>query len=186
MSRCISLKPRRERVAFAMAFFLIFSGIAPLWAQLQNKAPVLHRRSYESQEDLENTTQSSGATVLPAEASGEYRLGSGETVDVELQPDRLSGFITRFGDRLSDEGVPLTFFFATSRMAGRRISFTTRQVHGVWFSFDGTIVRGPARGRDQSGYYLLEGKLILHDAAGRNDQARMVSLPMARQYLNGH
>jgi hypothetical protein len=106
-------------------------------------------------------------------------------IDVELQPDRLSGYITRFGDRESDEGTPLTFFFATSRLAGQRLSFTTRQVHGVWFSFDGTIVRGTARTRDQQGYYLLQGQLILHDVATQTQQARMVSLPMARQGPNG-
>jgi hypothetical protein len=103
-------------------------------------------------------------------------------IDVELQPDRLSGFITRLGDRESDEGTPLTFFFATSRLAGQRLAFTTRQVHGVWFSFEGTIVRGSARSRDQQGYYLLEGRLVMHDVASQTEQARMVSLP---QYPNG-
>jgi hypothetical protein len=123
--------------------------------------------------------------MLPVEASGEYSLGSGGMVDVELQPDRLSGFITRLGDRESDEGTPLTFFFATSRLSGQQLAFTTRQVHGVWFSFEGTIVRGPARTRDQQGYYLLEGKLVMHDVASQTEQARMVSLPLARQYPNG-
>ncbi len=169
----------------AAAVLLLVTGIAPLWAQSPENAPVLHRRSYQLDEELENNTQSSGRTILPIEASGEYQLSANETVDVELQPDRLSGFITRFGDRQSDQGVPLTFFFATSHLAGERMSFTTRKVHGVWFSFDGTIARGTARSRDQQGYYLLEGKLILHDAAGKNDQARMVSLPLARQYPNG-
>ena len=123
--------------------------------------------------------------MLPLEASGEYALGSGGMVDVELQPDRLSGFITRLGDRESDEGTPLTFFFATSRLSGQRLAFTTRQVHGVWFSFDGTIVRGSARSRDQQGYYLLQGQLVMHDVASQTQQARMVSLPLARQNPSG-
>jgi hypothetical protein len=156
-----------------------------LWGQTTNAPqPVLHRRGYNQEYD-EMDTRSSGRTILPLEASGEYTLGSGEYVDVELQPDRLTGYITRLGDRESDEGTPLTFFFATSRLAGQRLSFTTRQVHGVWFSFDGTIVRGNARARDQQGYYLLEGRLVLHDVASQTEQARMVSLPMARQYPNG-
>jgi hypothetical protein len=154
-----------------------------LWAQAQQ--PVLHRRGYSQVDDAMDYTRSSGRTGLPLEASGEYTLGSGGMVDVELQPDRLSGFITRPGDRESDEGTPLTFFFATSRLAGQRLSFTTRQVHGVWFSFDGTIVRGPAPSRAQQGYYLLEGQLVLHDVASQTQQARMVSLPLARQYPNG-
>ena len=112
-------------------------------------------------------------------------MGSGGTVDVELQPDRLSGFITRSGDRESDEGTPLTFFFATSRLAGQQLAFTTRQVHGVWWAFEGTIVRGSARSREQQGYYLLQGRLVMHDVASQTEQARMVSLPMARQYPSG-
>ena len=123
--------------------------------------------------------------MLPLEASGEYALGSGGMVDVELQPDRLSGFITRLGDRESDEGTPLTFFFATSRLSGQRLAFTTRQVHGLWFSFDGTIVRGSARSRDQQGYYLLQGQMVMHDVASQTQQARMVSLPLARQNPSG-
>ena len=119
-----------------------------LWAQ----EPVLHRRdSRHDDAEMEYDTRSTGRTILPLEASGEYSMGSGGTVDVELQPDRLSGFITRPGDRESDQGTPLTFFFATSRLAGQQLAFTTRQVHGVWWTFEGTIVRGSARSREQQG-----------------------------------
>jgi hypothetical protein len=135
--------------------------------------------------ELDLGTRSTGRTILPADASGEYLLGSTGRVDVDLQPDRLSGFITRLGDRESDEGTPLTFFFATSRLSGQHLSFTTRQVHGTWFSFDGTIVRGPAQSRNQQGYYLLEGQLVMHDADTQTQQARMVSLPLARQSAIG-
>jgi hypothetical protein len=158
----------------------------PVWGQAKAPDPVLHRRTYNQvDDDLGYNTRSSGRTILPLEASGEYSLGSGETVEIDLQTDRLSGFITRYGDRASDEGTPLTFFFATSRLAGQQLAFTTRQVHGVWFSFEGTIVRGSARSREQQGYYLLQGRLVLHDAANQTEQARMVSLPLARQNPNG-
>jgi hypothetical protein len=166
-----------------LAFVLL--ALAPLWAQTKTQDPVLHRRAYNLDDDLDMSTRSSGRTILPQEASGVYTLGAGGSIDVELQPDRLSGFITRMGDRESDEGTPLTFFFATSRLSGQRLAFTTRQVHGVWFSFEGTIVRGSARSRDQQGYYLLEGRLVMHDVASQTEQARMVSLPLARQGPNG-
>lgn len=179
------MKFSRWNVIALLALALTPCAPSPLWGQTHNAPiPVLHRRGYNQVED-EMDTRSSGRTILPLEASGEYTLGSGEFVDVELQPDRLTGYITRLGDRESDQGTPLTFFFATSRLSGQRFSFTTRQVHGVWFSFEGTIVRGNARSRDQQGYYLLEGRLVLHDVASRTEQARMVSLPMARQYPNG-
>jgi hypothetical protein len=164
---------------------LLALALTPLWGQANNAPqPVLHRRGYNQVED-EMDTRSSGRTILPLEASGEYTLGTGEFVDVELQPDRLTGYITRLGDRESDQGTPLTFFFATSRLSGQRFSFTTRQVHGVWFSFEGTIVRGNAPSRAQQGYYLLEGRLVLHDVTSQTQQARNVSLPLARQYPNG-
>jgi hypothetical protein len=179
------VKFSRWKVTALLALALTPCAPPELWGQTNNTPqPVLHRRGYNQVED-EMDTRSSGRTILPLEASGEYTLGSGEFVDVELQPDRLTGYITRLGDRESDEGTPLTFFFATSRLDGQRFSFTTRQVHGVWFSFEGTIVRGNARSRDQQGYYLLEGRLVLHDVASQTEQARMVSLPMARQYPNG-
>ena len=179
------MKFLRWNVIALLALALTPCATAPLWGQtIAAPQPVLHRRGYNQVED-EMDTRSSGRTVLPLEASGEYTLGSGELVDVELQPDRLTGYITRLGDRESDEGTPLTFFFATSRLSGQRFSFTTRQVHGVWFSFEGTIVRGNARNRDQQGYYLLEGQLVLHDAASHTQQPRNVSLPMARRYPNG-
>jgi hypothetical protein len=155
----------------------------PVWGQTKAPDPVLHRRQVN--DELDYDTRSTGRTILPLEASGEYQLGSGEIVEIDLQPDRLSGYITRFGDRASDQGTPLTFFFATSRLAGQQLAFTTRQVHGVWFSFEGTIVRGSARGRDQPGYYLLQGRLVLHDTDSQTEQARMVSLPLARQNPNG-
>jgi hypothetical protein len=164
---------------------LLALALGPMWGQTRAPEPVLHHRNYNQVDDELDYTRSSGRTILPLEASGEYALGSGGMVDVELQPDRLSGFITRLGDRESDEGTPLTFFFATSRLSGQRLAFTTRQVHGVWFSFEGTIVRGSARSRDQQGYYLLQGQLVMHDVASQTQQARMVSLPLARQNPSG-
>ena len=175
----------RPAIALLLLAFLACEA-PPIWAQAPASDPVLHRRSYNHDDaDLEYDTRSTGRTILPLEASGEYSMGSGGTVDVELQRDRLSGFITRSGDRESDEGTPLTFFFATSRLAGQQLAFTTRQVHGVWFSFEGTIVRGSARSREQQGYYLLQGRLVMHDVASRTEQARMVSLPLARQNPSG-
>jgi hypothetical protein len=156
----------------------------PSWAQAAMAQPVLHRR-INNEEEIDIGTRSTGRSTLPPDASGTYQFGSGGAIEVELQPNRLSGYITRLGDRASDEGTPLTFFFATSRLSGQRLSFTTRQVHGVWFSFEGTIVRGPAQSRTQQGYYLLEGQLVLHDPASGTEQPRMVSLPLARQSTNG-
>lgn len=153
----------------------------------QQPAPALHRRiEASSLDEADSSTISRGRTTLPLDAAGEYSLGqSGETIQIDLEPKYLGGYISRFGDRMSDQGTPLTFFFATSALNGQQLSFTTRKVHGVWFSFVGTIVRGNATTRAQEGYYRLEGHMVLHDDANGTQQAREVSLPMTKQYANG-
>jgi hypothetical protein len=165
------------------ALLLVATGL-PAFGQSGAAQPVLHRRGY-NQEEIDLGTRSTGRTQLPTDASGDYMLGTGATITLELQPDRLSGFLTRPGNSESDEGTPLTFFFATGRLSGQRLSFTTRQVHGIWFSFEGTVARGSGQTRNQQGFYLLEGQLILHDAFAGTQQARMVSLPSARQSTIG-
>jgi hypothetical protein len=145
---------------------------------------VLHRRvDAQAVEERDFFTISRGRTTLPIEVSGAYSLGeTGEAVEIDLQPDRLSGYISRFGDEMSDEGTPLTFFFDTSWLNGRQIGFATRRVHDTWFSFRGTIVRGNAQTRSQDGYYRLQGSLVMHNAANGASQARDVSLPLMREY----
>jgi hypothetical protein len=133
------------RPAIVLLLLGFFACATPLiCAQAPASDPVLHRRSYNHDDaDMEYDTRSTGRTILPLEASGEYSMGSGGMVDVELQPDRLSGFITRSGDRESDEGTPLTFFFATSRLAGQQLAFNTRQVHGA--GAHGVVASRPAK-----------------------------------------
>ena len=68
---------------------LLALALGPMWGQTRAPDPVLHHRSYNQVDDELDYTRSSGRTILPLEASGEYALGSGGMVDVELQPDRL-------------------------------------------------------------------------------------------------
>ncbi len=185
-----SIEGRRAASALGLllmgAGFLIPASTVPRLAA-QTSDPILHRRvDAEAVEQMDSITISRGRTTLPADVSGSYSLGeSGESIEIDLQPDRLNGYISRLGKNASDAGTPLTFFFATSLLNGRQLSFTTRRVHGVWFSFAGTIVRGVAQTRSQQGYYRLEGRLVLHDAANQTEQSRDVSLPLERQYSDG-
>lgn len=147
--------------------------------------PALHRRAEgPGLAEQETETRSSGHTTLPPQASGQYLLGEdGESIEIDLEPDRLSGYVSRFGDRAADQGEPLTFFISRAVLDGQRLSFLTRQVHGEWLSFSGVIVRGEARSRAQQGYYRLEGRLVRHDSLHGTEQSREVSLPLAREYL---
>lgn len=165
----------------------LFCGslLAPARAQT-GVAPPLHRRSPSpgaGNDDADTALVSHGRTALPLEASGEYLLGGkGDAIEIDLEPHRLSGYVSRRGDRNSDQDTPLTFFFATSLLNGQEMSFTTHRVHGMWFSFRGTIVRGKARARTEDGYYRLQGTLVMYDASANTQQTREVFLPLARQY----
>jgi len=63
----------RPAIALLLLAFLACEA-PPIWAQ----DPVLHRRGYNHDDaDLEYDTRSTGRTILPLEASGEYSMGSG-------------------------------------------------------------------------------------------------------------
>ena len=97
----------------------------------------------------------------PAEdISGMYSfLREGEFVQINLDQDGVSGYISRFGDLESDRGAFLDQFFSKASVQGHDVTFTTRQIHGVWFEFKGRFDRGPARNRTEDGYYVLRGTL---------------------------
>lgn len=127
-------------------------------------------------------TESRGRSLLPAEASGEYRLNSsGDAIQLNLDGGALNGYLSRLGDRESDRGTPLTFFFSRTWIGGRRLGFETQPVHGVSFVFDGSIARGSAASLAEDGYYLLEGTLTARDAAAGTSQQRTISLKLSKQ-----
>lgn len=171
---------KRKQIVLLVLLSWLFAAMRAQPQTADAQAPRLRHRTYNQDYESDSGARSSGRSLLPADVSGTYALGAGGTIDLELQPDSLGGYISRLGDQESDAGEPLTFFFAVGRLSGQRLAFSTRQVHGVWFSFDGTIVRGPAQDRAQPGFYLLQGKLVMHDATRQTEQARMVSLPRNR------
>ncbi len=150
-------------------------------AQTAN-APKLHHRGDPSTTDHPIVVKPNpGDSLIPEDASGEYMLGKpGEFIEITLQFGELSGYISRQGDGDSDQGTPLTFFFDQTSIHGQQISFTTRQVHGVWYSFTGTILRGAGKTREEDGYYVLTGDLIEHDAARNTEVRRSVALKSGR------
>lgn len=168
------------RIAVTCFSLCVWTGIA--WAQAASQ-PVLHRRTEPaSSNQAVVVSQHRGNSLLPEEASGEYQLDdSGSLIEITLQFGGLSGYISREGDQESDHGAPLTFMFDRTTLDGQRLGFTTRQVHGVWFSFQGTIARGQARTRAEDGYYLLEGELIEHNEVSKTQRRVTVSLKLSRQ-----
>jgi hypothetical protein len=156
---------------------------APATAQQQIPTPRLLRRSAQALAQEETGLYQPGESNLPGEASGGYALNpdGNEAIEIILNggggETRLQGYITRLGDGASDQGAPLTFFFARTTISESAITFITRQVHGVWWSFTGSIDRGRAAMSTQKGFYFLNGTLTEHFDNGQH-QAQRVSLPL--------
>lgn len=93
--------------------------------------------------------------------SGMYSfLREGEFLQVTIEDQgKVTGFISRFGDSESDRGAFLDQFFKSGKLDGNQLSFTSENVHGTWFTFDGILGRGAGKKPEEEGYYLLRGKL---------------------------
>ena len=96
--------------------------------------------------------------------SGMYTfLREGEFVQVTVEDGKVSGFVSRFGDRDSDRGVFLDQFFSKGALEGKKLTFTTKPIHGTWYEFSGVIGRGQAKTPDQEGYWAIQGTLKQFD-----------------------
>ena len=106
------------------------------------------------------------ATLLAQQAediSGAYDFEhENEFIQLNVENGRLDGYISRLGDETSDRGTPLTYFFKKAKTQGRHVIFTTKLVHGLWYSFDGAVERGSASRREDAGYYVLQGTMTMH------------------------
>jgi hypothetical protein len=93
--------------------------------------------------------------------SGMYTfLRDGEFIQVTVEEaGKVSGFISRFGDSETDKNQFLDQFFESGKLDSNQLSFTTKNVHGSWFTFDGTLGRGAGKRPDEEGYYVIRGTL---------------------------
>jgi hypothetical protein len=116
----------------------------------------------QARESLKPESQpGQSARVKAAEdISGMYSfLSDGEFVQINLEENGVSGYISRRGDLDSDRGVFLDQFFSKASVQGHDVTFTTRPLHGVWFEFSGRFDRGKARTKAEDGFYVLRGTL---------------------------
>jgi len=125
------------------------------------------------------------AQSAPAASSQDYSgmyafLQDGEFVQLTVEEKgKVTGFISRFGDSESDKGVFMNQFFKSGKLEQDKLAFTTENVHGVWFEFAGSVVRGPGKKPEEEGYYVLRGTLTRFntDADKKTaSQARTVEL----------
>ena len=102
-------------------------------------------------------------SAVPAteDYSGMYAfLREGEFIQVTIEDaGKVSGFISRFGDSDTDKNEFLDQFFESGKLDSNHLSFTTKNVHGTWFTFDGTLGRGAGKKPEEEGYYVIRGTL---------------------------
>ena len=92
--------------------------------------------------------------------SGMYTfLREGEFIQVTVEEGKVSGFISRFGDSDTDKNEFLDQFFESGKLDFSHLTFTTKNVHGTWFTFDGTVGRGAGKKPEEEGYYVIRGTL---------------------------
>jgi hypothetical protein len=118
--------------------------------------------------------QQTAKPVAPADdPSGMYSfLRDGEFVQLTLEDGKASGFISRFGDTDSDKDQFIDQFFDQASLAGDRLSFKTKTVHGVWYEFTGVITITPGKRPGQEDYRVIKGTLVQHASdAGNHDKA---------------
>jgi hypothetical protein len=173
----------QHRIALRVAAGVLLLTFLPLpfaSAQQQLPLPRLQRRREALAED---GIFQPGRSNLPLEAAGSYALSPNpaEVIEMILNGDgdevRLQGYVTRMGDGESDQGAPLTYFFSRTTVSPTQLTFITRQVHSVWWSFAGRIDRGSTQTSAQKGYYFLNGTLTEHFDTGQS-QPRRVGLPL--------
>ncbi len=171
------------RMGWLSAFGLVLmAGVQMAAAQdASNTTPKLHQRGEPTYGDVRSPVNPQVPSTLPSDASGEYKLGRpGDVIEIILDGNGLTGYISMIGKTERDKDAALTYFFDQTELDAKTLSFTTRPVHGKSYSFEGTIVRGPVTDRAKDGYYMLHGTLTLHNSADRSEQPQRVDLPLAR------
>jgi hypothetical protein len=182
------VKPALTLVA-ALAAVLSLSTAAPAQSAPGPQAapdtqaapdPVLeHRGGAPAPAPAPNTAappQQRGWSTLPADASGEYLLDEkGSIVEVTIDQGYLTGYVTKSADALADKDIPLTYYFDQAQVRGSRITFSTHEVHGLRYSFDGVIVRGDSQTRLVDGFYKLKGAWTTHNTVRNSEEASQVS-----------
>lgn len=164
------------RVAVA-ALLLIWASAAV--AQTATEPALQHRGSGSGQNSV--TVQPNmpsgkqhGTSTLPESASGEYMLDeTGSVVQITIEKGVLDGYISKLTEQQTSA---LTYFFDRTTIHGNHLTFITKEIHGIWFSFDGTIVRDDGQSMQQNGFYRLKGTWVTHDEVAKAQSTSTVSL----------
>ena len=157
----------------------------------QSETPGLqHRPAGAPADQSVKVTLEGGKTVLPDDAFGLYRYADregefGEGLQINQQFGEVSGYFSVSAGSKS-HGKLLTYFLSTveggDSSGNGHFSFTTRQVHGIWYTFDGKVFRGTAANASEDGYYLMDGTLTTHDDVQKTTQNKTISLKLTAMH----
>ncbi|HTC93096.1 MAG TPA: hypothetical protein VK699_06560 [Terriglobales bacterium] len=105
--------------------------------------------------------QATGRGVLSGDdISGIYSfLREGESVQLNVDHGKLSGWVSSFGFLDSDKDTLLDRFFDKATLQNDHIYFLSRRIHGCWVEFTGRVSHGEGRARGKEGFYVLTGTL---------------------------
>jgi hypothetical protein len=153
-------------------------------AQATLVPPVLHQRPILASpiypvevEDSRIATWKRGATDFPSEAAGFYRFrDDAQGVRIINHDGEISGYLLKFGKGIIDKDRVLGYDF--SEVAGTRnqLYFKTRQVHGLWYGFEGKVVQHRGLNHSDEANYILQGTLTEHDEAQQTTQSASIRL----------
>jgi hypothetical protein len=159
----------------SLVLMLVVGFASPAVAQEAPNPALHHRTPDQTGQAAPGTTggKQKGTSTLPESATGEYMLDeNGSIVQITIENGVLDGYVSRI---IEGQTTALTYFFDRTTIDGDHLTFTTRPVHSIWYSFDGNIVRGEATGKQETGFYRLKGTWIMHADADKSQSSRTVS-----------
>ena len=98
-------------------------------------------------------------------------LNEGEFIEINVQGDEVTGYVSRMGSLESDRGDFFDQFFDKASIQGHDVAFVTKVVHGVWYEFKGRFDRGQGKTRGDDGFYVLRGTLTEYTLGPDKTQA---------------
>jgi len=174
---------------------LLAMAVAYLGQEAQATVPpVLHQRPilaspiypspiYPPEGDRIVATWKRGATDFPAEATGFYRFrDDAQGVRIISHGGEISGYLLKFGKGTSDKDMVLGYLFSDVAGTRNQLYFTTKQVHGVWYGFEGQVVQHRGLNHSDPANYILQGTLTMHDEAQQTIESAAIRLRYAGQH----
>lgn len=102
----------------------------------------------------------SALAAIHEDVSGMYSfLRDGESIQLNVQDGKLSGWVTSFGFLDSDRDTLVDRFFQKASLKDDQVYFITKPIHGCWVEFAGHVERGDVPTRAKEGYFRLVGSL---------------------------